>query len=151
MNPRDFMHGLIETNFVSALKRFVDIENSGKILTGGIGIQIGKTPATVRSADIVFISNEKLKQNQARGFLTRAPELVVEIVSCANDWNYTYTKIKEYFLFGVNSVWVIDLKRRVICIFKSVHQVHELTSNDTIYGDGILQGFKLKIAQVFQD
>ncbi len=52
---------------------------------GETGIYIRRRPDTVRSADIVFVSMQRLSR-PTKGFLTVTPELVVEIMSPDDRW-----------------------------------------------------------------
>lgn len=79
--PTGHLHGYIETIIASLLLAFVQAHRLGGILSGEVGIYTHRRPDTVRGADVIYISHERLSQNQREGYLTVAPELVVEVMS----------------------------------------------------------------------
>lgn len=148
MSPTGGEHGDIEMTLGFALKAFVQQRGSGKVLSGEVGIYTRRNPDRVRGADIVFVSKERL-QKIPEGFLEVAPELVVEIISPSDRWSDMRRKIDEYFAIGVQWIWVVEPEDQVVQIYHSRTDARELTKNDTLVGEGVLEGFNLPVASLF--
>lgn len=150
MSPTGFEHGNIEFTLGLALKTFVQQRRLGWVVGGEVGIYTRRHPDRVRGADIVFVSKERLPQ-LPEGFLEVAPELVVEIISPSDRWSDMRRKIDEYFAIGVQHVWVVEPENRAVLVYHSRHDIRELTENDTLVGEGALEGFSLPVASLFAD
>ena len=152
MSPTGFEHGDYECNFAEYLKAFVRKHKLGKIVVGEVGIYIRRNPDTIRAADAIFISHERLAQRkQKRGFLDVAPELVVEIMSPDDRWLDIDEKLSEYFSIGVRLVWVANPARKVVYAYRSLTDVSEFTEKDSLPGDDVLPGFSVPVSQLFEE
>nr|WP_256363648.1 Uma2 family endonuclease [Thiohalocapsa sp. ML1] len=75
MPPTGHPHASIEANVALELGNFVKQHALGRVMTGEVGIITQYNPDSVRGADVVFISNERLARVQAEGYLDVPPEL----------------------------------------------------------------------------
>ncbi len=150
MTPTGGEHGAIEFNLGSELRSFVRQHNLGWVMGGEIGIYIRRRPDTVRGADIVFVSLQRLFR-PTKGFLGVAPELVVEIMSPDDRWQAMREKLADYFSIGVERVWVVEPQTRKVLVFSSTTQVTELDEDDTLRGEGALEGFAIRVGDLFVD
>jgi Uma2 family endonuclease len=149
MSPTGFLHGEIEAFFVEKLRAFVGARKLGKVATGEAGVYIRRNPDTVRGADVLFISNERVAKIQSRSYLDVAPELIVEVLSPNDAWTEVTQKLREYFTIGVLLVWIVDPEARVIYAYRSMTDVREFTADDMLPGDDVLPGFSVQVAQLF--
>jgi len=150
MSPTGFEHGNIEVNLSLALKTFVQQRRLGWVVSGEVGIYTRRHPDRVRGADIVFVSKERLS-GPPEGFLEIAPDLIVEIISPTDRWSEMRRKLNEYFLIGVQQVWVVEPEDRAVLVYRSAADVRELSENDTLVGEGMLGGFSLPVADLFTE
>jgi Uma2 family endonuclease len=88
LSPTKPRHGEIENNLAYMLTAFVRERKLGKVQVGEVGIYTHRNPDTIRGADILFISRERLARTTPGKFLDVAPELVVEILSPDDSWSY---------------------------------------------------------------
>ena len=152
MSPTGFEHGSYEVNFAVFLRAFVKKHKLGKVAVGEVGIYTRRNPDTVRGADAIFISHERLTQRKRkRGYLDVAPELVVEIMSPKNRRREIDEKLKEYFSIGVQLVWVANPARKVVYAYRSMTDVRVFTEKDSLPGDDVLRGFSVPVARLFAD
>ncbi|HEY2381131.1 MAG TPA: Uma2 family endonuclease [Terriglobia bacterium] len=152
MSPTGAEHGGCELNFGELIQRFVRQHKLGKVMVGEVGIYIRRSPDTVRAADVLFISHERLAQRKnLRGYLDVAPELIVEIMSPDDRWVDIDEKLRDYFSIGVRLVWVANPIRKVVYAYRSLTDVREFTLADSLPGDAILSGFSISVAQVFEE
>ena len=119
------------------------------MLGGEVGIYIRRDPDTVRGADIVFISKERLARCQSSSYLDVAPELVVEVRSPEDRWSEIREKVEEYFSIGVDRLWVLDPKSRCIFVYRSPAEVQRFEAGQTLTDEELLPGFRLSLAKLF--
>jgi Uma2 family endonuclease len=149
MSPVKPKHGKYEARFAKALMDFVDEHQLGEVQTGEVGIYVRRNPDTVRAADVLYISNERLAQVTPDDFLDAPPELVVEVVSPTDSWTEIRKKVKEYLGAGVNVVLVIDPEAKTLTLYRSPTAVRELTPADTLTLEDILPGFSVPVQDLF--
>lgn len=150
MNLSGWKHGGVESNLTERLNAFVRENDLGRVLTGEVGIYTGRDPDTVRGADVLFISHERLEDASPEGFLDVAPELVVEIMSPTNTWEEVRRKIEEYFAIGVEQVWILEPANRAVQVYWSRDAVRTLSEDDTLDGEGALDGFAFDVRTLFE-
>jgi Uma2 family endonuclease len=150
MSPTGGSHGEIEITLGAALKTFVKAHQLGRVLGGEVGIYTQRNPDRVRGADVAFISRQRAARIPP-GFLTVAPELVVEVMSPDDRWSEVRRKIEEYFSIGVERVWVVEPEDQKVLIFRSPVELTELKMGDTLPGEGALAGFALPLAELFEE
>jgi Uma2 family endonuclease len=151
MTPTGSEHGAIELRLGAALSTYVRARRLGWVLGGEVGIYTKRSPDRVRGADIAVISKARLPDGPGKRFLEVAPELVVEILSPDDRWQDVRQKIDEYFMIGVDRVWVVEPDNRCALVFASPTDSRKLTDADELRGEGLLHGFSLGVAQLFAD
>lgn len=115
MTPTGFEHGDFEGIFYEFLKKH--LQGKGYVAVGEVGIIINRSPLTVRAADVVYISKEKIIK-KPKGLLDIPPDLIIEIVSESNiQWQLT-DKIKDYLSFGVERVILVDPQTETVNIYQ---------------------------------
>ena len=150
MTPTGSEHGYIEFNLTTELRSFVRKHKLGWVTGGEVGIYIRRKPDRVRGADIAFISSKRLPE-LPKGFLTVAPDLVVEIMSPDDRWQAVREKLGEYFSIGVTWVWVVEPQNRKVLVFRSPTDVEEYDAENILRGEGVLEGFAVKVAELFAE
>ncbi len=80
-----------------------------------------------------------------------APELVVEILSPEDRWHDVWQKLEEYFAIGVRWVWIVEPENRAVLLYRSVTEMQRLGAEDTLVGEGALEGFTLPVASLFAE
>ncbi len=148
MTPTGEEHGMIESNLVHDLRAFARQHKRGRVSSGEVGIYIRRKPDRIRAADVAFVSAGRLT-GLSKGFLDVAPELVVEIMSPDDRWQAMREKLADYFSIGVERVWVVEPQSRKVLVYSSTTQVAELDEDDTLRGEGALEGFAMPVADLF--
>lgn len=148
--PTGHPHGYYEGNFTIALGIFVRKHKLGRVLSGEVGVYTSRNPDTVRGADVLFISYERLAQAKSKGFLDVAPELIVEVKSPDENWPGIKEKLAEYFGIGVSLVWIADPRYQRVHVYRSLNEVEILTRDDELTGGDVLPGFGVLVAELFE-
>ena len=149
MSPTKPRHGRHEYRFARILGDFVEEYNLGEVQVGEVGLYTRRDPDTVRGADVLFISHQRLAQATPDDFLDVAPELVVEILSPTDRRGEVEKKLREYFDIGVTVVLVVDPDKRTISVYRSLSEVWELAVGDALIVADVLPGFSVSVADLF--
>ena len=149
-SPVGPVHGYQAAETVRHLANFNHIRKVGRVLSGAVSLYTEFNPDTVRTVDVIFISRQRLPALSGKA-IKIAPELVVEIISPTDRWRDVRDKIEEYFVIGVDWVWIVEPANKSILIFRTPTDMVKLTQSDTLQGEGILEGFTLPVAELFAD
>ena len=151
MSPTGGKHGGVEFNFAEAIHAFAHPRNLGKVQVGEVGIFTHRNPDRVRAADVLFISNERYARwSKTRGYLDVAPELIVQVLSPDDAVIDLTQKLREYFTIGVKLVWVADPDEQVVYAYRSLTDVREFKTGDSLPGDEVLPGFEVRVTNLFE-
>lgn len=142
-------HGRIEFRISQRLGTFVEDEDVGQVMVGEVGVYTERNPDSVRAADILVMSHERLEHVQSEGFLEVAPELIVEIMSPNNTWEEMRRKLREYLEVGVDIVWIVEPSNRAVQVYRGVDDVQTLVEGDVLEGEGLLEGLRIEVADLF--
>lgn len=150
--PTGMLHGIIATRIGTQLSFFVSENNLGVVLAAETGFNIFQNPDTVRAPDSAFIGKEKLKKyGLTEKFFPAAPDLAVEVVSPNDRKKDIESKIKDYLSAGVELIWVIYPKNKVVAVYRQNNLVSILRETDTLEGEEILPNFQLSLEKLFAD
>ena len=116
--PAGGEHGYLEAEVAFKLK---EVEH-GYVLVGEVGIVISRNPLTVRAADIVYVSKDRLK-SVPKGMLEVPPDLVVEIISPSNTFEEVEEKVADYLNFGVGRVLLIDPNAKKVTLINEERKI----------------------------
>ena len=152
MPPTGIEHGHIGGNAYFLLKHYNKTHQRGWILQGETGFFTREDKSTVRAADVVFISYDKLHIGEAHlGYGRVAPELIVDVVSPSDRAGDIEEKVREWLAFGVLVVWVIYPKTRRVHVYEPNGQATILTAEDTITGGAALPDFQAQVSEFFEN
>ncbi len=105
----------------------------------------------VRFPDLSFVSWAKLptKEYPTTPIADVIPNLAVEVLSEGNTAGEMERKRKEYFLAGVELLWIVDPYRRTVAVYTAPERVTTLGETDSLDGGTVLPGFSLPLQQLF--
>lgn len=149
LSPTKMPHGRYEFEIARHLGNFVKKHNLGEVLVGEVGVYTHRNPDTVRGADVLYISHERLAQVTPGGFMDVAPELIVEVMSPSDRWSEVRKKMKEYFDIGVTAVLIVEPEEQTLALYRSPTDIQEFTLNDTLTLADILPDFSLPLQQLW--
>ncbi len=149
MSPTKPRHGRYEYRLARAIGTFVEERDLGEVQVGEVGIYIHRNPDTIRAADVLFISYERLARATPDSFLDVAPELIVEILSPGDRWSQVQKKLRQYFETGVVVVLVVDPDESTISVYRSLSDISVFVGSDVLTVEDVLPGFSLPLADLF--
>ncbi len=105
--------------------------------------------------DVVWVSHGRLAGSlDHAGHFTRAPELVVEVLSPGkrNEYRDRVAKLRLYSRRGVSEYWIVDWMRRLVEVYRREGDspLHAATVYDgDVLGSPALPGFSGEVAKLF--
>jgi Uma2 family endonuclease len=111
MPPAKWKHCRIIELITKALQRQLDGDRYS-FATGSFGLIIRKAPLTSRVPDLaVFDLTTLIEQD---GYIHSAPQLLVEVLSPANNRREREEKLADYAAIGVPEVWLVSPEARTV-------------------------------------
>jgi len=145
-------HGRVEAQVVMLLKTFVRRHRLGRIYAGDTGFILARSPDTVRGPDVAFVSRERVGSiDVGPGYIPGAPDLAVEILSPGNRRGDVQSKVADYLAAGARRVWVIDPSVPCVQVYRTLLDSRLLSRSDELEGEDVLPGFRVKVAELFED
>lgn len=146
MSPAGGLHGKLELSLGAKLLDF--IRERGHVVVGEVGIYIRRNPDRIRAADVAVFAKERLPAIPDT-CIEVAPDVVVEIMSPTDLWRDVRAKIDDYFAIGVAQVWIVEPDTRSTLVFHSSTAFTKFGADETLTGQGALDGFRFPIASLF--
>jgi Uma2 family endonuclease len=151
MTPAGGTHGELTAALAQVLRNFVKPRRLGKVFGAETGFYTGHDPDTVRGADAMFYSNERVEElGDLTSFLRLAPDLAVEVMSPGDTYTEVEEKVAEYFNAGVRLIWVVVPKTQGIVVYRPRKEALRLSGDDKLTGEDVLPGFEVTVAELFE-
>jgi Uma2 family endonuclease len=108
-----------------------------------------------RRPDVAFVSYKRWPKGRPVPIDDNAwdvvPDLAIEVVSPNDLAEDLLEKVQEYFRAGVEMVWVVYPRLRLIQVYESLSRIRGLTRTDELDGGPVLPGFRLPLATLFPE
>jgi Uma2 family endonuclease len=145
--PPGFRHGRIAVSIALRLSEFVRARDLGVVVSEA-GFKLSADPDTVRGPDVAYISRDCAPDPEPIGYLSIAPDLVVEVLSPSDRAGDVQSKISDWLTAGTRLVWVIDPARRRGVVYRADASVGLLGETDALDGEDVLPGFSCPLAKI---
>lgn len=150
MPPPEDEHGGLEAMLGGSLMVHVVPRKLGVVRTGEAGFLLRRDPDLVRAADVAFIRQERFDAlRKVTGYRTEAPDLAAEIISPSDRYSEVLEKVATWLDYGTRMVIVVDPRRHLVTIYRSLTDVRHLTIEDTIDGEDVVPGWSLPVRELF--
>jgi len=106
-----------------------------------------------RRPDVAFVSTARWPLDRAlpmTGDWDVVPDLAVEVISPNDVFKDVLAKVREYFHYGVQAVWVIAPEEQQVYVYDAPTHVHILTEQDELTGGEVVPGFRMPLGHLFQ-
>ena len=106
-----------------------------------------------RRPDVAFVSTARWPLDRAlprTGDWDVVPDLAVEVISPNDVFKDVLAKVREYFHYGVQVVWVIAPEEQQAYVYDSPTHVRILTVQDDLTGGEVVPGFRMPLGPLFQ-
>jgi Uma2 family endonuclease len=108
-----------------------------------------------RRPDVAFVSRERWPRERLLPAGDNAwnvvPNITVEAVSPSDFVENLLGRIEEYFRAGVELVWIIHPKQKLVYVYESPVLVRALTVHDSLDSGKVLPGFVLPLQELFME
>jgi Uma2 family endonuclease len=145
--------------FATLLASFLDQELGAFARKLRLGLSMTETlfrlapKGPARRPDVAFVSwdrwpfTEPLTEDPPAFDIV--PNLAVEVNSPTNLADEIIDKAHDYFFAGVQLVWVIYPRQRIIHVHENPEHIRVLRVNQELDGGVVLPGFRLPLAELF--
>ncbi|HUP19796.1 MAG TPA: Uma2 family endonuclease [Gemmatimonadota bacterium] len=121
----------------------------GGIVTTETGIVLQEDPPRVYGPDLSCYREDPVAYGDRSGWITRAPDLVVEVISPSNRAADLKRKIGRYFEAGTAEVWIVYPESRSLEVHRPDGRIRALTGEEAVTSE-ILPGFRLAVSEIFR-
>jgi Uma2 family endonuclease len=150
MAPAGHVHGRVAINISTPLDRYVRAHNLGAVYAAETGFKLASNPDTVRAPDVAFIRRERVEEvGNIEGYWPGAPDLVVEVISPSDTYSEVEEKVLEWLEAGVRIVVVVNPRKRVVTVYRSLTDIVVLMEADTLEGGDVVPGWAMAVREVF--
>jgi len=133
-----------------SIGNFVEDHGLGWVMTNDSWVKTERGPDTVRGADLVFWSYERLpKGDLPEGVIPIAPDLVVEVRSPSERWTNVFAKVLEYLNAGVRVACILDPATETFSVYRADEIQQILTVDDDFTLPDVLPEFRVRVGQFF--
>ncbi|MBM3998486.1 MAG: Uma2 family endonuclease [Planctomycetes bacterium] len=150
MSPAGCEHGRIAGRIFLRLATHVEQHALGETYAAETGFRISESPDTVRAPDAAFVSRGRLEAAApTAGFLSLAPDLVVEVVSPNDSFSSVEAKAADWLRAGCQVVLVADPGNSTIHVYESGSGIRLLRSGDRFSAGPVCGGWSLDVDDAF--
>jgi Uma2 family endonuclease len=108
-------------------------------------------PGNLRAPDLSFFLYESLPSGQIPAnvaYPAIVPDLAVEVLSRSNTRKEIDRKIKEFFRAGTKIIWVIDPRKKLARIYRSIKEFAEINEKGSLVAESVLPGFSVPLSKL---
>lgn len=109
---------------------------------------------SVRAPDASWIRREvwdAVDRRERRRFARVVPDFAAEIRSPSDALGDVRAKMAAYIANGVRLGWLIDPEAKAVEIYRPGREPERLVTPTSVSGEGVLPGFTLDLAEIFED
>ncbi len=144
------LHQRIVLNLAAELRQHVRSNRLGEAFVAPCDIVF--TSSTVLEPDVFFVSRSRLHIIGEKS-LSGPPDLVVEVLSESTEHLDREIKPKQYALYGVPELWLIDPAGKIVEVFRLKHAEYELAARlgfgDTL-SSPLFPGLSLPVSSLWE-
>lgn len=151
MAPASHEHGRVTVNITTPLDQHVRTNDLGTVYAAETGFKLSSDPDTVRAPDVAFVSRQRLEQvGEVAGYWPGAPDLVIEVISPTDVYTEVEEKVFDWLEAGARMVVVVNPRKRVVTVYRSLSDIVVLTEDDTLDGGDVVPGWRMPVKNIFR-
>ena len=114
------------------------------------GFLLESNPDTVLAPAVSFVRRELEKPSRdSDSYIPGPPDLAVEIVSFTDQTTNMDKKVADWLDAGVLAVVLVDPRRRVVKVHRSMTDIVVLAEGDTLDVEDIVPGWQMPVGEIF--
>ena len=150
MNLPTPRHGEICVQTIYLVRRFLEDQRLGRLVSNDSGVMTEHDPDTVRGPDVAYYSFSRIPPGPIPpGYLSVVPELVFEVRSPTDRWSAILAKVAEYLEAGVCVVCVLDQMTERGNVYRNEEPVQVLAADRELAIPDVLPGFRIVVGRFF--
>jgi Uma2 family endonuclease len=151
MPPPGFPHGVVCSNVVRIVGRFLDDHDIGTLTSNDAGVVTERGPDTVRGADAAFYSYQRIpKGARPSGYPKVAPNVTFEVLSPSQRWPKVLAKVGEYLDADVKAVCVLDPDNQTAHVYRADRAPEVFQRDDELLLPEISPEFRVPVKRFFE-
>jgi Uma2 family endonuclease len=147
--PR-FKHGVVSHNVDALIGGHIRTHGLGWVAINDTFVPVKKDPATVRGADLLYVSYARLPKGKVPDDLAIAPDLVIEVRSPSDRLSLLTAKVEQYIAAGVPVVVVFDPRAESAAVFRGDEFPQVFHNSDEFVLPDVLPGFAIPVQRFFE-
>jgi Uma2 family endonuclease len=144
---------VIARRIYDALREFTDIHGLGTAVME-FRFVLDQARPLRRQPDVAFVSFDRWPTNREipeEGDWEVVPDLAVEVLSPHDVAGEVFRKVREYFRYGVRSVWLVRPETRDVHVYTSAKTIVVIDEDDEFLDGGdLLPGWRMPLADLFR-
>jgi Uma2 family endonuclease len=146
-----FEHSAINALLILELGIYNRQHKLGVITSSDGAFVLNRETRTVLVPDVAFTRTDRLPpQGERAGVLDLVPDLVIEVASPSDSANRISEKVHEYLDAGVQLIWVVFPRQRMVQVYTPDRTSRLLYEDDVLGGGDVLPGFEMRIGDIFE-
>lgn len=151
MSPAGAKHGILAMRIGHKVADFVEDHLPGEVFAAETGFILARDPDVLLAPDVAFVRADRMPPEEEQdGFLSLAPDFVVEVVSPSDRQNDVSDKVMEYLDAGVSLIWVVEPRRQIVTVYFPDRTSRILSGDDVLDGSDVLPEFRLTVNEIFR-
>jgi Uma2 family endonuclease len=142
-------HGRYQIRLGAALENWA--KGAGAEVTAESGYLLSEDPPTLRGPDVGVVLRPSSRAEEPPGWTRGAPDVAIEILSPSDTSTAVHAKTLDYLEAGARLVWIVDPGARTVTVYRPDGSARVLREHETLEGEGILDGFALRLPELFRD
>ena len=143
-------HATLVLHIFDLVRAYVQAHDLGLLYPDALTYSLQRSPDVLRIPDISFIASTDIPDDWPPiGYVDVVPSLVIEVISPGNSAAEIRRRIRDYVDAGVSMVWVVWPDDRSVSVHAATLNSIELQSDDMLDGGDVLQGFRIRVANLF--
>ena len=151
--PMSAREAVLGSKLVTKLSIHVDDYELGRAVNETL-FDLRPTIDRLRRPDVAYVSFNRWRKSRLIPRLNAwpvVPDLAVEIISPTNTFEEVLDKMREYFQAGTRLVWFVFSIAQEVYAYTTPTTTRIFTRADDLTADPVLPGFKLPLANLFEE
>ena len=145
MPPATIRHSRTSDMILTLTRLFVEAQGLGEVFSNA-GMRLGEQRYVPDVAFVASAHADRMQETHIAG----AADLVVEVISPSDTYSEVEEKVADWLNAGTQAVVVVDPRRRMVKVHRSVTDATVLTESDTLAVDDVVPGWEMPVREIFE-
>ena len=147
---RETVEGSVAAHIAGSIGGYIRSNGLGSAYIA-TGFLLASDPDHVRAPDAAFVQRERVEEvGDSPGFFPGPPDVAIEVISPSDLYTDVDEKVSDWLDAGTLAVIVVDPRRRVVKVHRSLTDVVVLAEADTLEVSDVVLGWQMSIKDIFE-